>query len=40
LHEPEDFDPSHAGIYGISHDDDLVAELIAQVVLESHPARA
>ena len=40
LHEPEDFDPSHAGIYGIPHDDDLVAELIAQVVLESHPARA
>lgn len=40
LHEPEPDDPSHAGIYGIPSDDDLVAELIAQVVLENHPARA
>jgi hypothetical protein len=41
LHNPEDDDPSHSGIYGISYDDrEIVAELIAQVVLEKHPARA
>ena len=41
LHEPEEpDDPSHAGIYEIRHDDEVVAELIAQVVLENHPARA
>jgi hypothetical protein len=41
LHEPIiPDDPSHAGIYEIPYDDDLVAELIAQVVLEKHPARA
>lgn len=41
LHEPEDDDPSHSGIYGIPYDDrQFVAELIAQVVLENHPARA
>lgn len=39
LHEPEFDDPSHAGIYGIPHDDEMVAELIAQVVLETHPAK-
>ncbi|MBI2231658.1 MAG: hypothetical protein HYU46_21485 [Deltaproteobacteria bacterium] len=41
LHEPELDDPSHAGIYGIPYDDrEIVAELIARVVLEIHPARA
>jgi len=41
LHEPEEpTDPSHAGIYEIHHDDEIIAELIAQVVLENHPARA
>lgn len=41
LHEPEDGDPSHSGIYGIPYDDrEIVAELIAQVILENHPARA
>jgi len=40
LHEPEEpDDPSHAGIYEIPHDDEIIAELIAQVVLENHPAR-
>lgn len=42
LHDPiipEDI--SHAGIYDIPYDDrEIVAELIAQVVLEIHPARA
>jgi hypothetical protein len=41
LHEPDEpDDPSHAGIYEIPHDDEMIAELIAQVVLENHPARA
>jgi len=41
LHEPEEpDDPSHAGIYEIPHDDEIISELIAQVVLENHPARA
>jgi hypothetical protein len=40
LHEPESDDPSHAGIYDIPYDDDIVAELIAQVILETHAARA
>lgn len=40
LHEPEPDDSSHSAIYGIPYDDDLVAELIAQVVQEDHPARA
>ena len=40
LHEPEFDDPSHAGIYEIPYDDEIVAELIAQVVLETHAARA
>jgi hypothetical protein len=40
LHEPESGDPSHAGIYDIPYDDDIIAELIAQVVLENHPGRA
>jgi hypothetical protein len=41
LHEPEEpDDPSHAGIYEIPHDDEMISELIAQVVLEKYPARA
>ena len=40
LHDPESDDPSHSGIYDIPYDDEIVAELIAQVVLENHPARA
>jgi hypothetical protein len=41
LHEPIiPDDPSHAGVYDIPYDDDLVAELIAQAILEKHPARA
>jgi hypothetical protein len=40
LHEPESDDPSHAGIYEIPYDDGIVAELIAQAVLETHAARA
>lgn len=39
-HEPElPFDPSHAGVYGYTSDDDAIADLIAQVVEEVHKAR-
>lgn len=41
LHEPiVPEDPSHAGIFGISPNDEIIAELIARTVLEKHPARA
>jgi hypothetical protein len=40
MHDPEPDDPSHSGIYDIPYDDEIVAELIAQVVLVNHPARA
>ena len=41
LHDPEEpDDPSHSEIYELRPDNELVAELIAQVVLEKHPARA
>lgn len=39
LHEPEPVDPSHAGIFGLRPDDTLIAELIAQVVQETYPAK-
>lgn len=38
LHEPEEDDPSHSGIYGF-HDDHLIADLIAEMVQETYPAR-
>jgi hypothetical protein len=39
LHEPIPDDPSHSGIYDFSSGDEIIAELIAQTVLEVHPAR-
>ena len=39
-HEPEPLDPSHAGLYGYAAEDQLIADLIAQVVGEVHRARA
>jgi len=41
LHEPSVRDPSHSGIYNISHDDRIVGALIAQLVREEsiYPAR-
>jgi hypothetical protein len=44
LHEPlEDDpvakDPSHSGIYGFKIDDPLIADLIADMVQETYPAR-
>jgi hypothetical protein len=39
-HEPMlPADPSHSGIYGYTADDQLIADLIAQVVQEVHEAR-
>jgi hypothetical protein len=38
-HEPEPSDPSHSGIYGYTADDQLIADLIAQVVHEVHNSR-
>jgi hypothetical protein len=38
-HEPERADPTHSGIYGYTADDQLIADLIAQVVQEVHSAR-
>jgi hypothetical protein len=43
LHDPEvtpDYeDPSHSGIFHLRYDDDLIAELILETVLEIYPAR-
>ncbi len=39
LHDPKQNDPSHSGIYDLRHDDDLIAELMAEVVREIYPAR-
>ena len=39
LHEPTSMDPSHSGIHGYGPDDDLIADLIAEMVLEVYPAK-
>jgi len=39
LHEPEETDPSHSGISGFQHDDDLIADLIVDVIQETCPAK-
>ena len=39
LHDPEQDDPSHSGIYDLRHGDDLIADLIAEVVRKTYPAR-
>src|SRR5690606_21147980 len=38
-HEPERLDPSHSGVYGYTAEDQLIADLIAQVVQEVHKAQ-
>lgn len=40
LHDPEEVDPSHSGIYNLRLDDELIAELILQTVDEPYPARS
>lgn len=40
LHKPELLDPSHSGVFGLQHDSDMIVEaLLANMVLETHPAR-
>jgi hypothetical protein len=39
LYEPTSGDPSHSGIYDYRHEDDLVADLIAEIVIETHPSK-
>jgi hypothetical protein len=39
LHNPLSDDLSHAGIYNLSKDNELIAELILETVLESYSAR-
>lgn len=39
LHNPAIGDPSHSGIYNLKQDDELIAELILETVLETYPAR-
>ena len=42
IHDPkedEPSDPSHSGIYNLKPDDELIAELILETVLEDYPAR-
>lgn len=39
LHDPLGNDPSHSGIYNFRNDDELIAELILETVLETYPAR-
>lgn len=39
LHEPNDDNPSHSGIHGYGFEDDWVADLIAEVVQETYPAK-
>lgn len=38
LHKPEQNDCAHSGIYGVNQDHELIAELIAETILEIHPA--
>ncbi len=39
LHEPTQGDPSHSGVHGYQHEDLLVAELIADMIIEIYPSR-
>ena len=39
LHEPTQGDPSHSGVHGYQHEDLLVAELIAEIVMEIYPSK-
>ncbi len=39
LHEPDLDDASHCGVYGLTMDDDLIADLIADIVQATYPAK-
>lgn len=38
-HDPKPNDPSHSGIYHLRQDDHVIAELIAEIVRGTYPAR-
>jgi len=38
LHQPEEQDPSHSGVFGLTSEDDLVADLLAEAIQEAYPA--
>ena len=38
LHEPNGIDPSHSGIYDLNPDNEFIAELILETILENYPA--
>jgi len=38
LHNPEVNDPAHSGVYDLKQDDEMIAELILESVLETHSA--
>ena len=40
LHDPLENDPSHSGIYNLRNDDELIAELILETIVETYPARS
>jgi hypothetical protein len=40
LHDPIGDDISHSGIYNLRADDELIAELILETVIETHQARS
>ena len=40
LHEPTARDPSHSRVHGYKYEDDMVADLIAEVVIRTYPAKS
>jgi hypothetical protein len=40
IHEPEPDDQSHCGVYGLRFDDEVIADMLAEIVQETVPARA
>ncbi|MEE9215223.1 MAG: hypothetical protein V3U54_10595, partial [Thermodesulfobacteriota bacterium] len=40
LHDPEENDHSHSGIYNLKQDNELIAELILEVKIEEYSARS
>jgi hypothetical protein len=38
LHEPSLNNEAHSGIFGVDQDQELIAEIIAETILENHPA--
>jgi len=39
LYKPENFNPSHSGVYNYKHDDELIGDLIAQKVEKLYEAK-